>query len=129
MAATESLQVILSAPPRVPLGAPVLFRLVLANQTDRRLTLYLSGRSVTFDITVTGPEGSVVWRRLEGQTIQGILQVRELGPREHLVLEDEWDQTASDGKPVPPGTYMAKGAILTDGAPLFTPSVSFAVGR
>ena len=127
MAAADSLQVSLTASPRVRVGVPVRFRLTLANRTDHRLTLYLSGRTITFDLTVTGPDGSVVWRRLEGQTLQGILQVRELAPRERVELEVHWNQRGSTGAPVAPGTYTARGAILTDGAPLLTPMVHFLV--
>jgi hypothetical protein len=78
------------------------------------LELYLQGRPVAFDIIVTREGGSLVWRRLEGQTIPAILQVRTLGAGESLELLDEWDQRANDGALVGPGSYTVEGALLTD---------------
>jgi hypothetical protein len=112
----------IEVPPRVVAGEPVRIVLRATNDAAGPLELYLMGRSVTFDVTVTGTDGTVVWRRLEGQTIPAILQVRFLAPGESLELEHVWDQRTNTGDLVAPGTYTVTGAIHTDSQPLKTPT-------
>jgi hypothetical protein len=102
------------APTSVRVGEPVSIELVLTNRTERRLTLYLQGRPLAFDITVRREDGGVVWRRLEGQVVSAILAVRELAPAESLTFEAVWDGRLRDGHPAPPGRYHIAGRLRTD---------------
>ena len=102
------------APTSVHVGEPVPIELVLTNRTEHRLTLYLLGRPLAFDITVRREDGTVVWRRLEGQVVSAILAVRELAPAESLTFEAVWDGRQADGRPAPPGHYHIAGNLRTD---------------
>ena len=48
------------APASVRAGEPVPIELVLTNRTERPLTLYLQGRPLAFDISVSREDGSQV---------------------------------------------------------------------
>jgi hypothetical protein len=114
----------------VPAGEPVPVTLRLTNTTSKPITLYLRGRTIAFDLTVTRASGEVVWRRLEGETVPAILQVRELAPGEVLELEDAWDQATNLGEPASPGNYQVQGAVLTDRPePIRTPAVPISIVR
>ena len=101
-------------PPSVQAGEPVPVVLRLTNRTERPLTLVLQGRPLAFDVTVTGPDGAIVWRRLEGMVVQSILAVRTLAPAESLTFEARWNGRQRDGSPAPPGRYLVAGKLLTD---------------
>jgi len=102
------------APTSVRVGEPVPIELVLTNRTERRLTLYLQGRPPAFDIAVSREDGTIVWRRLQGQVVSAILAVRELAPAESLTFEVVWDGRSADGRPAPPGRYHITGSLRTD---------------
>jgi hypothetical protein len=109
-------------PDSVRLGAPVPIVLRLTNAGDRPLTLYLQGRPLAFDITVSDRNGQVVWRRLEGEVLQSILAIRTLEPGAVLELRDTWTQQTDAGHPVSPGNYLVIGSLPTDRPePLRTP--------
>lgn len=110
-------------PSRVRPGEPVPIALRATNPGDRSLDLYLLGRTITFDIVVAAPDGRVVWRRLEGATVQQILQIRTLAPGETLELRDAWSQRTNAGAAATPGSYTVQGIIPTDAEPLRTPVV------
>jgi len=95
-------------------GEPVPIVLRLTNRTEQPLTLTLQGRPLAFDVTVTGPDGAIVWRRLEGAVLQSILAVRTLAPAESLIFEALWDGRRRDGSPAPPGRYVVAGRLPTD---------------
>lgn len=115
---------------RVRAGEPVSFRLRVENVSRRALDLYLRGRTITIDVVVSRAAGPVVWRRLEGEIIPAIVQLRPLSPGERLEVEATWDQRTNDGKPVEPGEYVAEGLLLVEGEPLRTPARPFTiVGR
>ena len=101
-------------PPAAYAGESVAVVLRLTNRTERPLTLALQGRPLAFDVTVTGPDGAIVWRRLEGAVVQSILAVRTLAPAESLTFEAVWDGRRRDGSPAPPGRYLVAGKLLTD---------------
>ena len=101
-------------PPAAHAGQPVPVVLRLTNRTERPLTLTLQGRPLAFDVTVTGPDGAIIWRRLEGAVVQSILAVRTLAPAESLTFEAVWDGRGRDGSPAPPGRYLVAGTLLTD---------------
>lgn len=106
-----------TAPRRVETGRPVTFVLRATNTGSDSVTLYLRGREIAFDLIVSradAPQTPVVWQRLRGATIPAIVQVRQLGAGESLVLEHRWDQRGDDGNPVGPGAYLVRGLLLTD---------------
>lgn len=110
----DSIQFTVLAPASVRRGEPVPIALHLTNAGDRPVQVYLTGRTITFDIVVARPDGHVVWRRLEGKAGQQILQVKTLAPRETLELKDVWTH------PVDPGDYTVQGVLPTDREPLRT---------
>jgi hypothetical protein len=102
------------APTSARAGEPVPMELVLTNRTERPLTLYLQGRPLAFDITVSRQDGTAVWRRLEGQVVSTILAVRELAPAASLRFEAVWDGRFRDGRVALPGRYRITGRLFTD---------------
>jgi hypothetical protein len=93
-------------------SVPILLRLV--NDADTAVDVALQGRPVAFDVTVTRAGGEQVWRRLAGETVTSILQLRTLAARESLEFRTSWDQRSDAGAPVPPGEYVVRGAIPSD---------------
>lgn len=110
----DSLRLELLAPAEARLGDSVPLALRLTNTGTRPLELHLLGRTIAFDITVAREGGAVVWRRLEGAAIQGILQIRMLAPGETLELKELWRQRTDAGEPVGPGSYTLQGVLPTD---------------
>jgi hypothetical protein len=114
----------IEVPPEVAAGQPVLITLRARNTGAKPIDLYLRGREIAFDITITSDNGEIAWRRLQGRTIPAILQVRNLGAGESLELSDTWDQQSSAGSPVGPGLYRIQGTFPTDSRqPAKTPAV------
>lgn len=95
-------------------GQPVTVVLRLTNKTERPLTLALQGRPIAFDVVVARGDGTVLWRRLEGQAVPAMLAVRTLAAAESLVLETVWDGRTVGAGIVPPGRYVVTGTLLTD---------------
>jgi hypothetical protein len=123
----DSLRFELLMPSRVTGGEPVRITLQATNAGSEPLVLYLTGRVPAFDITITREDGGLVWRRLHGQTIPAILQVKTLQPGERLDFVEPWDQRDQGGARVAPGRYAAQGALLTDREPLLTAIVPFEI--
>jgi intracellular proteinase inhibitor BsuPI len=92
----------------------VAITLRLRNTGAHPVELHLRGRVIAFDLIVTGKDGEVVWRRLEGRTVPAILQVIELGSGQSLELREVWDQRTNAGAPVVPGHYRVVGTIPAD---------------
>ena len=93
------------------------------------MTLYLRGRTIAFDIVVAREDGTVVWRRLEGQVVPAIIQVKELASGEVVELRGEWNQRTARGRPVGAGLYSVRGELLTDTPlPLATAPVQLRIG-
>lgn len=88
----------------------------VSNTTSAPLDLYLRGRDIAFDITITDSAGAELWRRLEGETVLAIIQIKTLGPGETLELSHEWDQRTKSGRPAAAGVYGIRGSVLTDGS-------------
>jgi hypothetical protein len=113
----------LDAPGEVRRGAPVPMTLRVENTSGRPIDLVLRGRTIAFDIVVAR-DNDVVWRRLEGEVIQAIIQLKHLEPHEVIELHASWDQRSNQGRRVGPGLYFVRGELLTDtSTPLATPSV------
>jgi hypothetical protein len=104
------------APPRVRVGEPVPVTLRVTNTGKQPFELYLTGRPVAFDIIVARASGETVWRRLQGETVAAILQVRILASGESLEFKDEWNQRTDAGESVEAGDYTLRGVLLTDEA-------------
>lgn len=113
--AQEGVVVAVEVPTSVAVGNPVPIKVRLSNTTSSPQDLYLRGREITFDIAVTDSAGDAVWRRLEGEVIQAIIQLRTLAPNETIELTHTWDQRSQRGERVPPGRYTLRANILTDG--------------
>jgi len=125
---SDSLRISLDLAREVRTGEPVPIAIRLENTGKRPLDLYLRGRTIAFDIFVNRPDGTVVWQRLENEIIPAIIQLKVLQPGEVVVLKDKWTQRDNQAKPVAPGSYVVRGAVLTDGlAPLETPPASLRV--
>jgi hypothetical protein len=112
----DSMRVEIVVPPRVAAGEPVPIAIRITNAADRPIELHLQGRTVVFDLIVSRGD-AVVWRRLEGESVTAILQLRLLAPGEVLELKDAWQQVDRAGRRVGPGEYSVSGEIPTDGAP------------
>jgi hypothetical protein len=91
---------------------PIVLR--LSNTARHPVTLALEGRPIAFDVTIARLDGTVVWRRLEGQVVSAILAVRTIEAGESLTFETEWSGGLPDGSPAPPGRYTVTGALPTD---------------
>jgi len=119
--AHDSLRLSLDVPAQVARGTTVPMTVRIENLTDRPLDLYLTGRTIAFDLIVEDRTGTVVWRRLHDEAIQQILRVERLAPGDTLALEHEWEQRSNAGDPVAAGTYTVRGEVLTEDEPLVTP--------
>ena len=109
-----ALRIRLDAPAEVRAGDAVPFTLRVENAGARPLELYLRGRAIAFDVVVARPDGLTMWRRLGGEVVQAILQIRVLAPGEVLELRAAWDQRDGRGAPVGPGDYRAHGVLLME---------------
>jgi len=116
----DSITFTVVAPHSVRRGKAVPITLRVTNTGAQPLNLYLTGRTITFDIIVTRADGQVVWRRLEHVTGQQIVQVKTLAPGERFELKDVWHQRTDAGTRVSPGDYTLTGVIPTDRQPLRT---------
>ena len=127
--APDSLRLRLVVPPEARRGEPVPIVLRVENGADRPLELYLRGRTITFDVVVRAGTDTV-WRRLEGEIIPAIVQLRVLAPAETLELRAVWNQQAADGRGVAAGDYTVQGLVLTEHPePLATPVVPLRITR
>lgn len=99
---------------------PITLR--VENVGSRPLDLYLRGRTIAFDLVVSRPDGTVIWRRLHDEMIPAILRLETLAPGAALELEDVWDQRSNDGELVTPGDYLVHGELLSEEQPLVTPA-------
>ena len=101
-------------PASVHMGEAVPITLRLTNPDRQAADIYLQGRPAAFDIIVTRPDGTPVWRRLEGAVIPAVLQVRSLTPGAVLEFHDSWPQRTNLGAAVEPGDYLVTGVLPTD---------------
>ena len=110
----DSLSFTLDVPEKVARGAPIPIRLRLANLSPRTIEVHLTGRETVFDIVATDSSGREVWRRLGGQPVLAILQLRPLGPGEAIEFNASWDQGGAGGARIPAGTYRLVGELPGD---------------
>jgi hypothetical protein len=126
-APSDSLLLSLLVPPEVgPLEA-VPIRLRVVNRTERSLELYLRGRTIAFELMITGADDGLVWNRLHGEMVPAILRLEVLAAGATLELEHTWDQRSNTGAAVAPGTYTVCAELLTEGEPLRPPPASIRI--
>lgn len=113
-------EVRLEAPEFADERTPIGFSIVIRNTADAPLELHLQGRETIFDLSVIGDGGRLVWRRLDGQSLQAILRLDTLGPGESITLADVWDQRDLAGQYVDPGFYTLQASVPTDSDPLLS---------
>ena len=104
----------IEVPATVVRGERVPVTLHVTHPGPDALEIYLRGRAATFDVEVADLAGRVVWRRLDGAVIPGIIQLRVLWPGERFDLHASWDQRDADGTPVAAGDYVVRALLLTD---------------
>lgn len=114
------LKVRLEAPEFAPWRGRIEYSVVVENEGESTIDAHLQGREPVHDLTVTGKGGEVVWRRLAGEIVQGILRIDTLAPRESLRFAGEWDQRDSAGHYVEPGFYTLQATVPTDTGPLIS---------
>ena len=112
-ASLDTVRVTLRLPGQVQAGDSVPITVRVENTGSRRVDLSLLGREIAFDIIIETNSGQPVWRRLQGATLQSILQVRSLAPGEAFELHDSWPAAR-------PGDYLVSASLPTDAPPLVT---------
>jgi Intracellular proteinase inhibitor len=103
----------LEAPNEVEVGQTVNLKLIWRNLTNQPVELTLGGRP-PYDFVVTTSEGKEVWRWLEGQTVQEILEIKTVGPGQKLEFTLEWQPVDQAGAALAPGNYLAQGILNLD---------------
>jgi hypothetical protein len=104
----------IDVPAEVRAGHGARFTLRLQNPSERPLDVALQGRPPAFDVIIRDADGRAVWRRLEGEVVPAILQLRTLGRGDTLRFEVAWDGRASDGTLVGPGRFTVQGELPSD---------------
>jgi hypothetical protein len=100
----------LEAPDEVEAGRTVNLKLIWRNLTDKPVELTLGGRPA-YDFVVTTNEGKQVWRWLEGEMVQQILEIKTVDPGQKLEFTLEWQPVDQAGAPLTPGRYLAQGIL------------------
>jgi intracellular proteinase inhibitor BsuPI len=103
----------LEVPDEVEAGQKVNLKLIWRNLTDQPVTLTLGGRPA-YDFVVTADDGKEIWRWLEGQAVQEILELKTVDPGQKLEFILEWQQVDQAGTPLPPGNYRVQGILNLD---------------
>src|SRR5262245_61560632 len=75
-ASVDTVNITLRLAAQVQAGDSVPITVRVENISSHRLDLSLLGREIAFDIIIETRSGEPVWRRLQGATLQSILQVR-----------------------------------------------------
>jgi hypothetical protein len=128
LADMTGLRVELQVSPRVRHSESVAITIRLTNETSRTLDATFVGRTITCDVIVRDVDRRVVWRRLEGEVVPMVLQLRTFAPGEVVELAIAWDQRGTNGAPVTPGSYLVSGEVPTgDPEPLRTPEMTMRI--
>src|SRR5262245_44699283 len=98
------------APDEVEAGQTITLKLIWRNLTDHPVELTLGGRPA-YDFVVTSSEGKEIWRWLEGQAVQEILEIRKVDPGQKLEFMLEWQPVDQTGAALPPGSYLVQGIL------------------
>jgi hypothetical protein len=100
----------LEAPDEVEAGQTVNLKLIWRNLTDQPVGLTLGGRPA-YDFVVTTNEGKQIWRWLEGEVVQQILEIKTVDPGQKLEFTLEWQPVDQAGAPLAPGRYLVHGIL------------------
>jgi hypothetical protein len=110
--------VTIEAPEFIEQGSPLEYSVVVENEAAVPIEFHLQGRDIVHDLAVVAEDGSTIWRRLEGQSLQAILRIETLAPRQKIVIGDYWDGRDREGAHVQPGSYTLQALLPTDDVPL-----------
>ena len=110
----EALELTLEAPPSVRVGAGATFVLRMRNRGREPLTVYLRGRTITYDFHVYDAAGVVVWQRLFNQVVPAIIQAVTLEPDGHREFRETWSLETNGGAALAPGHYSVVGQLPND---------------
>lgn len=108
----DSLRLMMVLPARVSAGDDVAITLRATNESGRTLELYLQGREPTADVVVRTSSNAVVWHRLGGVAVPGILRLEPLAAGATLSVHVSWTQVGDDGAHVAPGVYQVAARLL-----------------
>lgn len=112
MPTPEPLRLQVSAPERALLGRPLILGIVLVNRGGDTVDVTLVG-DPHFDLTVTRPDGAVVWSRLPTNGfVPDVAATRRMRPGDSLLLRDTWPQIDARGDKIPPGRYCVYGIVF-----------------
>lgn len=100
----------LEAPDEVEEGQTVNLKLIWRNLTDKAVELTLGGRPA-HDFVLTTNEGKQIWRWLEGEMVQQILEIKTVDPGQKLEFTLEWQPVDQAGAALPPGRYLVQGIL------------------
>jgi hypothetical protein len=100
----------LEAPDEVEAGQMVNLKLIWRNLTDQPVELTLGGRPA-YDFVVTSDEGKQIWRWLEGQVVQDILEIKTVDPGQKVEFMLEWRPVNQAGADLAPGRYLVYGVL------------------
>jgi hypothetical protein len=109
-----------------PRNAPVMTaRLTLRSTQDQPIALAFPS-SQSYDLVIKNERGDVVYRWSDGRGFNLIFRTESFGPGEknYVVLAS---LASSDGKPLPPGKYVAEGWLTTQPPRVFSASVAFEI--
>ena len=121
------LRITLDAPATVKRRARVRMTLRAENVGDRSLDLELRGRAPAVDASIETVDGTVLWNSTYAQLVPAILLLATVHVGESLVLPIEWNQRDRLGQQVPPGNYLIRAGLLTDGPALAAPPHSLTI--
>jgi len=93
-------------------GEPVTLRLTVANHGQAPFTYHFrSGRQYDFEIY---RGGALIWRWSDGKVFVQMLTAFTVPPGGRKEFAEQWRQTDSKGRGVPPGEYVAVALLPVD---------------
>ena len=101
----------LEIPPQVPYGDTVIMKQTIRNIGDEAVSFDLPGPYINFVVETS--DGQYVWDWSSGKAYFSDISFKNLEPSDEWVFIAEWEQVDKRGEPVPPGTYLVRGYLLT----------------
>ena len=111
-----------------PAGETITFVVTLRNRAAAVRTLTLS-TSQTLDCLVYAADHKEVWRHSSGRMFAQVITELTLKPGESRTFTATWNQTDSQGRPVPPGEYEAVGLVPGKAPGCRSDDVKFTIRR
>jgi hypothetical protein len=90
---------------------PITFELLISNTLNVPATLTAGSSCTAVVFEVTDAARRRQWGSADTMACVQMLQPRRFDPLEAITETATWDQTSSDGMPVPPGTYTVTAAV------------------